>query len=70
MAPVIEAGSTEKVEVVGWLPLKVTNHGLCVELEVRLDCEDDRVELNLYPQESKALRKALKRAEKRVKTAR
>lgn len=53
----------EKVDVLGY-DVEVSNVGLCVELQVNDDGEHGV--LNMYPEESKRLRKALKRAEKRV----
>lgn len=51
----------EKVAVIGYEDAVVSVGNLTVWLEF------EGTELTLYPEESKALRKALKRAEERVK---
>jgi len=51
----------ETVDALGY-ELQVYPTGICVRLDVTQD--GDLMELSLYPEESKALRKALKRAEK------
>lgn len=52
----------ETVDIIGYYEAKVSVSILCVRLEF---CEDGVVhELVMYPEESRKLRKALKRAEK------
>lgn len=56
--------SREKVKVEGY-DASVAAYGLTIDVEV-----GDSPVLELYPDESKALRKALKRAERKIREAR
>jgi len=56
--------SPEKVEVTGYRKVEVRSSLMCASLVINEDGE--QMELAMYPDESKALRKALKRAERRV----
>lgn len=57
---------TETVEVLGYGDVRITDTILCVKIDFVDEETGNRVELVMYPEESKALRKAMKRAEGRV----